>query len=120
MWTPRPSGIASITFLAKATSAGSGEKTFFAMSICTGCGEQAVDVMDVLRALDLGDHDHVETVTDLADELCEVVEDPGRLERVDACPQRRVAELHLGADLPQARTGCLLAVDGHRVLEVAE
>ena len=41
MWTPRPSGIASMTFLANATSSGSGEKTFLAMSICTGCSDQA-------------------------------------------------------------------------------
>ena len=31
--------------------------------------EQAVDVVDVPRALDLRDHDHLELVADLADEL---------------------------------------------------
>src|SRR5205823_5686817 len=36
MCTPRPSGIASMTFLANATSSGSGLNTRFAMSICTG------------------------------------------------------------------------------------
>src|SRR4051794_7744524 len=41
MWTPAPSGIASITFLANSTSSGGGEKTFLAMSICTGCSDQA-------------------------------------------------------------------------------
>ena len=41
MWTPRPSGMASITFLANATSSGSGEKTFFAIPICTGCSDHA-------------------------------------------------------------------------------
>ena len=41
MWTPRPSGIASITFLANLTSSGSGLKTFFAISICAGCSDQA-------------------------------------------------------------------------------
>ena len=41
MWTPAPSGIASMTFLANATSAGSGEKTLRATSICAGCSDQA-------------------------------------------------------------------------------
>ena len=41
MCTPRPSGIASITFLAKRTSSGSGEKTFLAISICAGWSDQA-------------------------------------------------------------------------------
>ena len=41
MCTPRPSGIASMTLLAKATSSGSGEKTFLAISICTGCSDHA-------------------------------------------------------------------------------
>ncbi len=41
MWTPRPSGIASITFFANLTSSGGGENTFFAMSICTGCSDHA-------------------------------------------------------------------------------
>ena len=38
---PRPSGMASITLRANLTSSGSGEKTFLAMSICTGCSDQA-------------------------------------------------------------------------------
>src|ERR1700759_1982396 len=41
MWTPAPSGIASRTFLAKATSSGGGLKTFLAMPIWTGCRDQA-------------------------------------------------------------------------------
>ena len=38
---PRPSGIASSTLRAKATSSGSGEKTFLAISIWTGCSDHA-------------------------------------------------------------------------------
>ena len=38
---PRPSGIAAITFFANATSSGSGEKTFLAIAICTGCSDHA-------------------------------------------------------------------------------
>ena len=41
MCTPRPSGIASMTLRANATSSGSGEKTFRAMSIWTGCSDHA-------------------------------------------------------------------------------
>ena len=39
-------------------------------------GEQAVDVVDVLGALDLRDHDHVERVAGLGDRGDEVVEAP--------------------------------------------
>src|SRR5262249_17471390 len=38
---PAPSGIVSTIFLANATSLGSGEKTFFAISICEGWSDQA-------------------------------------------------------------------------------
>ena len=55
-------------------------------------GEQAVDVVDVLGPLDLGDHDHVERVADLGDGRHEVVESPRRVERVDPRPQLGVAE----------------------------
>ena len=40
-------------------------------------GQQPIDVVDVLGALDLRDHDHVETVADLADQRGQVVEHPG-------------------------------------------
>src|SRR5213079_1043122 len=43
MCTPRPSGIASMTFLANSTSSAGGEKTFLAMSIWTGCSDHARD-----------------------------------------------------------------------------
>ena len=40
-------------------------------------GEQPVDVVDVLGAFDLRDHDHVEAVTHLTDQGHQVVEQPG-------------------------------------------
>jgi hypothetical protein len=83
-------------------------------------GEQAVDVVDVPRALDLRDHDHVELVADLGDERQQVVEHPRRVERVHAGPQLRVADVDLLADADQAGACGLLVVDGNRVLEVAE
>ena len=52
--------------------------------------------------------------------LRQVVEHPRGLERVDARPQLRVAEVDLAADLDQALARGLLAVDRHGVLEVAE
>ena len=49
-------------------------------------GQILVDEMDVPVALDLGDHHHVELVADLADEPRHVVEEPGRIQRIDARP----------------------------------
>ena len=83
-------------------------------------GEQPVHVVDVPRALDLRDHDHVELVADLGDDAREVVEHPRRLERVDPRPQLRVAEVHLAADGDESLARGLLALDRHGVLEVAE
>ena len=54
-------------------------------------GDEAVGVVDVLGTLDLGDHDHVEAVTDFGDRGGEVVEHPRRVESVDAGPQLGVA-----------------------------
>ena len=71
-------------------------------------------------ALDLGDHDHLDLVPDLADDLGQVVEQVGRGELVDARPQRRVAEVHLPADLDQPGARGLLLFKRDRVLEVAE
>jgi acyl dehydratase len=83
-------------------------------------GEQAVDVVDVPRALDLRDHHDLEPLADLGDDLGQVVQHPRALERVDTRPQRRLAELHLAADPDEPLAGGLLALHRDRVLEVAE
>ena len=83
-------------------------------------GEQAVDVVDVPGALDLGHHHDLELVADLADQRGQVVEHPGALQRVDPRPERGLAEVGLGRGLDQAGARRLLAVDRDRVLEVAE
>ena len=83
-------------------------------------GQQAVDVVDVPGALDLRDHDHLELVADLGDELGEVVEHPRALQRVDPGPELGVAEVDLLGDLDQALAGRDLLVDRDGVLEVAE
>src|SRR3954467_10270721 len=56
-----------------------------------GLGEEAVDVVDVPRALDLRDHDDLEALADLGHERRDVVEGPRRFERVDPRPERAVA-----------------------------
>ncbi len=83
-------------------------------------GEQAIDVVDVPRPLDLRDHDHRQAVADLGHERRDVVERPRALERVHARPQRGLAEVDLAADADQAGPRGLLVLDRDRVLEVAE
>ena len=83
-------------------------------------GEQAVDVVDVPRALDLRDHDHRQAVADLAHQRRDVVQHPRALERVDPRPQGGLAEVDLLADPYEAGPRRLLVVDRDRVLEVAE
>ena len=54
------------------------------------------------------------------DELRQIVEGPGTIQRIDAGPELGVAEVDLLADLDQALAGRDLLVDRDRVLEVAE
>ena len=57
-------------------------------------GEQAIDVVDVLGAFDLGDHDDVERLRRLrCTSGSEVVEDPRRVEAVDPSPELGVADV---------------------------
>jgi hypothetical protein len=83
-------------------------------------GEQPVDVVDVPGPLDLRDHDDVEAIADLRDERGQVVQDPGRVERVDAGPQLRGAQVGVAARPHEAVAGGLLAVGGDGVLQVAQ
>ena len=83
-------------------------------------GDQTVDVVDVLGALDLGDHDDVELVADLGDGGDEVVEAPGGVEGVDAGPELGVLRVPRLADLDEPGAGGLLVGGRHAVLEVAE
>ena len=82
--------------------------------------EQTVGVVDIPRALDLRDHDDLEPVADLGDELGDVVEEVRRGELVHAGPQRGVAQLHFLAHADQPRARGLLLFQRHGVLEVAE
>ena len=54
--------------------------------LCLKLSEQTVHVVDVPRAFDLRDHDHIKLVADLADDLREVIQHPRRFKRVDPGP----------------------------------
>ena len=83
-------------------------------------GEQPVDEVDVLGALHLRHHHHVELVADLGDQRGQVVEAPGGVERVDPRPQLGRTEVCLPGDLHQPGARGLLVVGLDGVLEVAE
>ena len=79
-----------------------------------------VKEMNVPVAFDLGDHHHVEFVTNLAHEPGHVVDEPGRIERVDAGPKSGRAEVVGLRHRDQTVSGRLFRVDRNRVLEIAE
>jgi hypothetical protein len=84
-------------------------------------GHQAVDVVDVLGALDLGDHDDVEPVADLGHRRGEVVERPRRVEAVHPGPQLGAAPpIPRPPGVEQPGPGGLLVVRPHPVLEVGQ
>jgi hypothetical protein len=83
-------------------------------------GQQAVHVVDVPGAFDLGHHDHLQHVPDLSHQLGEVVQDPGALQGVDPSPERRAAQIGLLGDLDQPLPGSLFFVRGDGVLQVSE
>ena len=82
--------------------------------------QQLVDVVDVPRPLDLRQHDDVELVSDLGDDLDEVVERPGAVQRIDARPQPGGAERVRLRERDEAAPRRDLGVGRDRVLEVAE
>ena len=82
--------------------------------------QQLVEIVDVPRALDLGQHHHVELVADRGDDLGDVVERPGRIERVDPRPQPGRAEIGRLGHGDEALARGLLGVGGNGVLEIAE
>ncbi len=83
-------------------------------------GQKLVEIMNVPGALDLGQHDDVELVADRGDNVGNVVERPGRVERVDARPQPGGAELGRLGHGDEAFARGLLGVGRDRVLEIAE
>ena len=76
--------------------------------------------MDVLGALNFGNHDHVELVADRRNESKQVIKNPRRIKAVDSSPQLGVTKLGgLGnRDEPVARG--FFAVGGDCVFEVSK
>ena len=83
-------------------------------------GEELVEIMDVPGALDLGQHDDVQLVADLADDLDDVVQHPRAVEAVDAGPQAGGAEIGGLGHLDEALASGFLGIGGNRVLQIAE
>ena len=83
-------------------------------------GQKLVEIVDVPGAFDLGQHDDVELVADRGDDLGDVVERPGRVERVDARPQAGRAEIGRLGHGDEALARRLLGVGRDRVLQIAE
>jgi hypothetical protein len=83
-------------------------------------GKQLIEIVDVPRPLDLGQHDDVEFGAGGRHDLQDVVEPPGRVQRIDARPQTGLSEVvrlrHGDEALPRRH----LRVSWNRILEVAE
>ena len=79
---------------------------------CLELGKKTVHVVDVLGALDLRDHDHVELVADLGHRRDDVVEAPGRVQRVHPRPELSAAEVDALAHVDEALSGGVDSDDG--------
>jgi hypothetical protein len=79
-----------------------------------------IEIMDVPGAFHLRQHDDVELLADRGDDLLNVVEHPGRVERVDARPQSGLAEIATLGHGDETRACCRFGVGGNGVLEIAE
>lgn len=87
---------------------------------CLELGEQLVEIMDVPRPFDLGQHDDVHLVADLRDDLDHVVERPRTIQAINARPQPRGAIVVIARHLDETTTRSLLVTDRDCVLEVAK
>ena len=83
-------------------------------------GKQLVEIVDVPRPLDLGQHDDVELAPDCADYFDDVVQHPRRVERVDARPKTGLSEIDRLCHLDETRARSLLGIGGNRIFEIAE
>ena len=82
--------------------------------------QQLVEIMDIPCPFDLGQHDHIELVADLGDEFGDVVEHPGAVQRVDAGPEARCAEIMGPADLDDTLACRFLGIGRNRIFQIAE
>src|SRR5262249_33447423 len=60
---------------------------------CFELGEELVEIVNVPRSVDFRQHDDIELVSHRADDLDDIVERPGRSQRIDARPQPGRAEV---------------------------
>jgi len=99
---------------------GVNQDRLFHLVFCFELGEKLIEIMDVPGALDLRQHDDVELLPDRGDDLANVVEHPGRIERIDACPQSGLAEIARLRHFDEAVSCGLLSVGRDRILQIAE
>ena len=82
--------------------------------------QQLVEIVDVPGAVDLRQHDDVESVADRAHDLDDIVERPRRIERVDTRPQSGRAIVDALCHRDEAVARGLLGLDRNGVFEIAQ
>ena len=65
-------------------------------------GQKLVEIMNVPWSLNLGQHEHVELIAHGGHDLKDVVQNPRAVERIDAGPKSRAAELIGARQLDEA------------------
>src|SRR5215468_899331 len=74
-------------------------------------GQELVEIVDIPRALHLGQHDDVELVADGGNDLDDIIERPGRIERIDPGPKSGYAVVVRLTHLDEAAPRRLFDVD---------
>ena len=82
--------------------------------------QELVEIMDVPRAFDFRQHDDINLVAGVCDDLGDVVEHPRRVQAVDARPQSCGAEIKVARHGDEAFARGFLFANRDRVLEIAE
>ena len=83
-------------------------------------GEQLIEIMNVPVAFHLRQHDHIDLVADFRDDLRHIVEHPRAVQRIDARPQARLAEIMRLGRLDEALARRFLGVSGNGVFQIAQ
>jgi len=78
-------------------------------------GQQLIHEVDVPGAFYFRDHDHIELVAYLADDLGDIIQKPGTVKGVDPGPQSGVAEVHTLCHLNETSPGRLFCLHGDSV-----
>ena len=82
-------------------------------------GNVLVNEVNIPRPLDLGNHDHIDLVADVLDDLAQVIEYPGAVQGIDANPHRGVAEVVVAQQLDETSARGVLGFDRDGIFEVA-